>query len=115
MKFDGIGPAAREVRAWLRASAKTLPAEVKAAVGEFSAAGSSDVGLVATFAEAVFEHRESASAEAREIAAACARLGARNGYHGLGVGRRGYRLAAALEGDESKASSAQSESPGSDA
>lgn len=96
--FDGIGPAAKEIRDWLRANGKSLPAAARQAVSDFSAVGSSDVGLVATFAEAIFEHRDAAPQDARELGAAAARFGARHHYHGLNVGRRGYRMANELDG-----------------
>jgi hypothetical protein len=62
--------------------------------------GSSPVDLIVHFADVVYANFDGCSADVREIAAGCALVAERYGFHQFNVDSRGSRIAAILDGQD---------------
>ncbi len=86
-QYDGIAAAADAVRRFFIKREDDLPEVVREKVEPYTGTGSSPVDLIVRFTEAAYANRETVPQEGLAIAAGCADLINRDGYHGRLDGR----------------------------
>ncbi len=92
--FNGIADAADAARAHLIINAGLLPAHLSTRLGDLTRTGTSPVDLAASFTEAVYANPADFDDDAREIAAGCASICERDGFHGRLDNRAGAMMLA---------------------
>jgi hypothetical protein len=96
MQFDGISAAAEAVCQFYYVNKPTLPTHMVEILDKVIGMTRSPVDAVVKTAEVLYANLDSLTIDMKELAAACAELAARHGFHGMDIDSRGDLMALVL-------------------
>lgn len=100
MIFTNLVDAHAALRDWALANYSTLDEGLKEATAGIFQLGVSPVDTLVNSAEMIYAKRDDLGDDIKQIGSGIARFCADNGFHGLNIDQRGYKIADLLEGKQ---------------